>query len=104
MKLKVNVDGRKKVTTSSLSKLKTGTKREVKYYVNQSHLKVDWDANESKIIFHDYSVKHVRILKTGKYLGGNKQTCSIDVNELLSNLGKLRIQTELKVCTDPADN
>jgi hypothetical protein len=94
MKFKANVSGnRVKLAVIGLNRLKIGTIREVKLVNNNHYYKIHWDADKS-ISSHNYSAKHIRILKSGKQgsqTDGQKRQ-PFNVNDLLNQMDQLRIK------------
>jgi hypothetical protein len=62
MKLNVNLSSRVKLAVVGQKRVKTGTEREVKHIHHNKYYKVHWDGDIS-ISSHNYSAKHIRILK-----------------------------------------
>ncbi len=95
MKFKANVDGRKvKLAVIGLNRLKVGTIREVKHVNNNHYYKIHWDGDKA-ISSHNYSAKHIRLLKLGEQgfqTNGQKHGQPFNVNDLLSQMNQLRIK------------
>ncbi len=62
MKLKVNLSSRVRLAVVGQKRVKAGTVREVKHIKHNKYYKIHWDGDIS-ISSHNYSAKHVRILK-----------------------------------------